>query len=78
MEQSQQEFLRAAKAELAAVYPNLTWDKFAEMVGIKPRAFKTYRLPSSSSEVRHMEKFKRKAVEDLLEKTRKKTAKGGA
>jgi len=72
MDQTQQEFLQAAKDELRQAYPRLTWDEFADRVGIERRAFKTYRMPESSSDYRTMDKFKRKAVEDLLKKARKK------
>lgn len=73
--QSQQAFLQAAKDELKKVHPDLTWDKFAELVGIPPLTFKGYRLPEDSSNYRTMDKFKRKSVEDLLKRTRKKSPK---
>lgn len=72
MAQTQQEWLQAAKDELQAAYPGMTWDQFADKVGIAPRAFKTYRMPESSEDYRTIDKFRRKAVEDLLKKARKR------
>lgn len=75
MEQTQQEWLQAAKNELQTAFPGLTWDQFADKAGIAPRAFKTYRMPEASEDYRTMDKFKRKAVEDLLKKARKRVQK---
>jgi hypothetical protein len=76
-EQSQQEFLRSAKAAL-----ELTWDALAERAGIEPRALKNYRLPSGSNNHRNMPKLARRAVQQLLDthakKNRKKTLDMGA
>lgn len=72
---SQQDYLRDVKQELRAVYPKLTWDQFADLVGIEPRAFKTYRMPESSEDYRAMDKFKRKAVEDFVAKAMRRVKK---
>lgn len=72
MEQTQQAWLHAAKEELQQAYGKLTWDQFAEKAGIAARAFKTYRMPESSGDYRTMDKFVRKAVEDLLKKAKKR------
>jgi hypothetical protein len=60
-EQSQQEFLQAAKATLG-----LTWDALAVEADIEPRALKNYRMPDSSQNHRRMPKLARRAVEQLL------------
>lgn len=72
MEQTQQEFLQAAKAELRKVYPGLTWNEFADKVEIERRAFATYRLPATSSNYRGMPKLAFRAIEALLKKVRKR------
>lgn len=67
---SQQDFLKAAKAQLG-----LTWDELAEASGINPRALKTYRMPITSQDYRPMPDLARAAVSRLLEglpKPRKK------
>ena len=66
-EQTQQEFLQAVKDEIG-----LEWDELAELAGIKPRAFKTYRMPASSKDYRGMNDLARNAVLAVLEKHRKK------
>lgn len=60
-DQSQQDYLRAAKEEL-----RLEWDVFAERVGIKPRAFKTYRMPAGSTNFRRLPDLARNAIDRLL------------
>lgn len=60
-EQTQQEYLRAAKAALG-----LEWDAFAVMAGIKPRAFKTYRMPATSKDFRALPALARNAIDRLL------------
>ena len=57
---SQQKFLHAVKAEL-----DVDWDTLALRAGIKPRALKSYRLPTSSNGFRAMPELARAAVEDL-------------
>jgi hypothetical protein len=72
-EQSQQEFLQAAKAVLG-----LTWDALAVEAGIEPRALKNYRMPDNSQNHRGMPRLARRSIEQLLsaheEKNRKKAA----
>jgi hypothetical protein len=59
--ESQQDYLRAAKAALG-----MEWDEFAVAAGIKPRAFKNYRLPDHSDDHRRMPDLARRAVDQLL------------
>lgn len=70
MIQTQQEFLKTAKIAMRQKYPGLTWDEFAEMAGIEPRAFKTYRMPETSRDYRTMPRLAVRAVEDLVRKAR--------
>jgi len=60
-EQSQQEYLKAAKAVLS-----VEWDELAVMAGIKPRALKTYRMPDSSNDHRALPDLARRAIDGLL------------
>ncbi len=60
-EQTQQEYLKAAKAVLA-----LQWDSFAEKAGISPRAFKTYRMPATSKDFRPLPPLAKQAIDRLL------------
>lgn len=60
-EQSQQEYLKAAKATLS-----VEWDELAKMAGIKPRALKTYRMPDSSNDHRALPDLARRAIDGLL------------
>ena len=69
-EQSQQDYLKAAKATLG-----VEWDAFATMAGIKPRAFKTYRMPDSSKDRRALPDLARDAIDRLLAAHKKKTRK---
>lgn len=69
-EQTQQEYLKAAKATLG-----LEWDDFAEKAGIKPRAFKTYRMPSTSKDFRTLPPLARSAIDRLLADHQKKMRK---
>ena len=69
-EQTQQEFLKAGKAELG-----VTWNEFAELAGIESRAFKTYRMPNESKDHRKMKKFVLEAVVQVLQQHRKKIKK---
>ena len=66
-EQSQQDYLRAAKAAL-----NVEWDKLADLAGIKPRALKTYRMPDSSQDHRALPDLARRAIDGLLADHQKK------
>ena len=62
-QKTQQEYLQAAKADLAKKHPGITWDEFAALCGIEPRAFKTYRMPETSKDYRAMSKLVRDAVD---------------
>lgn len=76
MTQTQQEYLNLAKKELGDLTgEKITWDKFADMCGIDPRAFKTYRMPDKSKDYRAMHNLARDAVDRLLFEQRKKTSK---
>lgn len=66
-DETQQQFLEAAKAELG-----ITWDAFADLAGINPRTFKAYRMPSDSQGHRAMSKFVLDAVVKVLNKHKKK------
>lgn len=72
-EQTQQDFLRAAKATLG-----LKWDDFAVKAEVKPRSFKNYRLPDTEVDHRALPAWVRKNIQALLdahEKARAKEAK---
>ena len=60
-EQSQQDLLQDVKNALGG-----TWDDVAARTEITARALKSYRLPPSSKGHRGMDKFTRKAVQDVL------------
>jgi len=51
---SQKAWLSAAKRSLTKAHPGLTWDEFSRLVGIDPRGFKTYRMPTESTDYRKM------------------------
>jgi len=72
-EQSQQEFLQAAKAILS-----LTWDQLAEQSGIAARALKNYRRPDESQNHRNMPGLARRAVQQLLDAHQKRNRKKAA
>lgn len=69
-DQTQQDYLKAAKATLG-----VGWDDFATMAGIKPRAFKTYRMPDSSKDHRTLPDLARSAIDRLLADRKKKIRK---
>jgi hypothetical protein len=70
-EQSQQDYLREAKARLG-----LEWDDFATLVGVKPRAFKTYRMPDSSGDHRGLPPLAKAAIDRILAEHDKKMRRG--
>lgn len=77
--QTQQDYLNAAKAELIELRgEDVTWDAFAELCGIKPRAFKTYRMPEDSKDYRDMPSLACDAIERVLSDQRKKAKKRGS
>jgi len=55
-----------AKRALSASTAGLTWDVFAELAGIEPRAFKSYRMPEDSKDFRTMPPHARAAIEALI------------
>ena len=67
-EQTQQEYLKAAKAVLA-----MQWDSFAEKAGISPRAFKTYRMPPTSKDFRPLPPLAKQAIDRLLKEHERRT-----
>lgn len=74
--QTQRQYLNAVKTELIGLRgKKVTWDEFAEMCGIEPRAFKTYRMPDKSNDYRVMSKLAMDAVERVLVEQQKKAIK---
>lgn len=69
-EQTQQEYLKAAKETL-----DVEWDALAKLAGIKPRALKTYRMPDSSKDHRGLPDLARRAIDGLLAEHQKKIRK---
>lgn len=65
-EQSQQEYLKAAKAAL-----DVEWDALADMAGIKPRALKTYRMPATSKDHRALPDLARRQLMGCWPPTKK-------
>ena len=68
--QSQQDYLKAAKAALG-----VTWDVLAKQAGINPRALKTYRMPDSSEDHRGLPDLARRAIDGILAVHQKKIQK---
>jgi hypothetical protein len=62
----QKEFLTRAKKALATRGKRVTWDEMAVMVGVEPRAMKTYRMPPESTDYRTMPRPVRNAIEGLV------------
>lgn len=69
-EQTQQEYLRAAKKTL-----DFEWDQFAKALDVEPRAFKTYRMPDSSADHRGLPTWVRKEIDKLLSEHQRKARK---
>jgi hypothetical protein len=68
----QKEYLNRAKKEFIELTgKKVTWDEFARTCGIAPRALKTYRMPSSSSDFHVMSNFIRDAIERKIASYRK-------
>lgn len=63
---SQKSWLSSVKRGLSKGNPGLTWDSFAKLVGVDPRAFKTYRMPESSADYRSMPNTTRAVIEKLI------------
>lgn len=66
-ERSQQDLLQDVKDALEG-----TWDDVAARTDITARTLKSYRLPVSSKGHRGMDRFTRKAVQDVLNELRSK------
>lgn len=62
--------MQAAKATLG-----VDWNTFATLAGIKPRAFKTYRMPDTSKDHRALPDLARRAIDGLLSAHKKKIRK---
>lgn len=74
--QTQQQYLNAVKASLIKLIGSkITWDEFARLCGIEPRAFKTYRMPEDSDDYRSMNNLARQAVDRVLADHQKKLKK---
>lgn len=63
---SQKSWLLLVKRELSKYIDDLTWDSFANLVGVEPRTFKTYRMPEDSANYRSMPGVTRALIEKLL------------
>lgn len=57
-EQSQQDFLKTVKGELG-----VTWEELSDIIGVKYRAIKTYRMPEGSKDHREMKAMVRGHIE---------------
>ena len=66
-ERSQQNLLQDVKDALGG-----TWDDVAARTDITARTLKSYRLPASSKGHRGMDRFTRKAVQDVLNELKSK------
>lgn len=64
-ERSQQQLLQEVKDALGG-----TWNDVAARAGIAPRALKSYRLPAASKGYRTMDKFVRRAVQEVLDENK--------
>lgn len=62
----QKDFLAQAKKALSSGGKRVTWDEMAVLVGVEPRAMKTYRMPEDSADYRTMPKPVRNAIEALV------------
>jgi hypothetical protein len=69
-ESSQRAFLIEAKRRLGERHPKLTWNGLAELVGMEPRALKTYLMPEDSPNFRSMPNVARVAIEKLVAATK--------
>lgn len=52
------------------MHKKLTWDRFAELAEIEPRALKSYRIPENSPDHRVMPQTVRRQIEALLEQVK--------
>lgn len=63
---SQKAWLAASKRHLSERHGRLTWDEFADLAGIAPRAMKSYRMPEVSADYRQMPDLARREIERLV------------
>jgi len=63
---AQKAVLLEAKKNVAKKIPGLTWDRFASLADIEPRALKSYRMPVESKDYRVMPKWVYAAIEALV------------
>lgn len=63
---AQKSWLVLAKNTLSNRHSGLTWDNFAKLINVDPRAFKTYRMPEESENYRTMPVAIKKTITDLL------------
>ncbi len=70
--QTQKDYLNSAKGRYSGlVGQSVTWDRFAELCGIAPRALKTYRMPETSGDYRPMPPLAKQSVDRLLKDAEK-------
>ena len=62
----QKDFLAQVKKTLSSRGKRMTWDDMARLVGVEPRAMKTYRMPVESADYRAMPRPVRNAIEALV------------
>lgn len=62
----QKAFLVAAKEVLRTPGTRMTWDAFAALLGVEPRAMKTYRMPADSSDYRTMPRLLVEKIENFI------------
>ncbi|MBP6892925.1 MAG: hypothetical protein KBC94_00765 [Pseudacidovorax sp.] len=74
----QKAFLVAAKRILSAGKTRLTWDVLAAILGVEPRAMKTYRMPAASSDYRTMPKLLVEKIEALVAEAQAPSPAGAA
>ena len=65
---SQKVWLAEAKKSISLHVAGLTWDDFAKLAGIEPRAMKSYRMPESSSDYRKMPASVEAVISELVAK----------
>ena len=63
---AQKEWLSTAKERLQERIPELTWDRFASLLGISPRTLKAYRLPGNSPGYRVIPRHVRVTIEQVV------------
>lgn len=62
----QKAFLLVAKDMLSAGRRSMTWDEFAKLAAVEPRALKTYRMPVDSNDYRSMPRLLVEKIEGMV------------